>query len=513
MQVRTFAAIDIGSYEISMKIFELSSKRGMKEISHLRYRLELGRDAFSIGKIGYEMVDKLCDILLDFTKIMKEYHVDAHRACATSAIREIKNTTVVLDQIRIRTGLKVEVLSNSEQRFLGYKSIASRENEFNTIIQKGTAILDVGGGSIQISLFDKESLVTTQNIRLGSVRVRELLHSIEDSTTHYDRLVAELIDYELQNFKKFYLKDRVIHNVIVVGDYITNITKYASRNEQSPTITKEQFMECYEEIIKNPFEYMAERLGISAESATLLVPLAIIYKHLIEIMNAETIWTPGKDLCDGLAYEDAQKNKILKVEHNFEEDILASARNIARRYLANKTHIATLESLSMSLYDSMKKVHGLGKRERLLLQIAVILHDCGKYISMSNMSECAYNIIMSTEIIGLSHAEREVVANIVKCNTADFIYYDEVASSTSICEADYLKIAKLTAILRLANAMDRSHKQKIKTIKVQLKDKELLVTVESDQDITLEKYTFSKKADFFEEVFGVKPVIRQKKSI
>ena len=81
---------------------------------------------------------------------MEGYKVSAYRAYATSAIREAKNRLILLDYIEEHTGLKIEVLSNSEQRFLDYKSIASRENEFNTIIQKGTAIVDVGGGSIQI---------------------------------------------------------------------------------------------------------------------------------------------------------------------------------------------------------------------------------------------------------------------------------------------------------------------------------------------------------------------------
>ena len=113
---------------------------------------------------------------------------------------------------------------------------------------------------------------------------------------------------------------------------------------------------------------------------------------------------PGLDLSDGMAYEYAQKNKIIRAGHNFDEDIIAAARNIAKRYMCSKSHIRALEELALVIFDKTKKLHGLDRRKRLLLQIAVILHGCGKYISLSNVAECSYRIIMATEIIGLSHS-------------------------------------------------------------------------------------------------------------
>ncbi len=82
---------------------------------------------------------------------------------------------------------------------------------------------------------------------------------------------------------------------------------------------------------------------------------------------------------------------------------------------------------ALAIFDSMKKVHGMGDRERLLLQIAVQLHDCGKYISMGDVAECSYRIIMATEIIGLSTEERQIIANAVRYNTTEFVYYSEIA--------------------------------------------------------------------------------------
>ncbi|MDD7218814.1 MAG: exopolyphosphatase, partial [Clostridia bacterium] len=222
MAVMTFAAIDIGSYEVSMKIFELSKKIGFRELNDVRYSLELGKEVYATGKINREVLDLLCEILNDFKRLMKDFGVEEYRVCGTSAFRELQAPLIVIDQIYCRTGMKVEILSNAEQHFLGYKSIAAIESGFKKMIQKGTAILDVGGGSLQVSLFDKDALVTTQALKMGSVRIRQRLQELEKSTIHYDKLVEEYIRNDITNFQRLYLKDRDIKNVILMGDFITD---------------------------------------------------------------------------------------------------------------------------------------------------------------------------------------------------------------------------------------------------------------------------------------------------
>ena len=504
MQYKLFGAVDIGSSELELKIFELSKNKGMREIDCIRHRLELGKDTYATGKISNEKVEELLRVLQDFMNIMKGYKVSAYRAYATSAVRESKNRVILLDYLEKRTGLKIEVLDNAEQRFLDYKSIAAQANEFNKIIQKGTAIVDVGGGSIQISLFDKDSLISTQNIRIGNLRVREKVAALEHNFGHFEQLVQELIRSDLESFKKLYVKDREIQNVIVVGDYIGGLSN-------QPSISREEFFEIYDQVVHATGSEAAKQFDLPEESISLIVPSLIICRKFIEEMNAETVWMPGLNLNDGNAYDFAQKNGIIKSGHNFDDDIIASARNIAKRFQCSKSHMKTLEDLALKIFDRTKKLHGMGARERLLLQIAVILHSCGKYISLSDPAECSFRIIMATEIIGLSRTEREIIAYTVKFNTTDFAYYEELANVTALSREEYLLVAKMTAILRIVNAMDRSHRQKFENVKVLLKDQELVIQVETQQDITLERGLLPEKADFFQEVFSVRPVIHQKK--
>ncbi len=513
MAIKTFAAIDVGSFELSMKIFEFAGKNSIREIDRVSQRIALGNDTYENGKISLQRMDELCRTLKEFSGIMKTYRVDDYRAYGTSAIRETENTTIVLDQIEQRTGIRLEVLSNSEQRFLDYKSVAFKGETFGKIIEDKTAIVDIGGGSIQVSLFDNDALMATQNMRLGVLRIQERLNRLNAKSGQIEGLIDEMVSAQMSIFKKLYLKDRTIKNIILVDDYLSPWVLRKSGKDASKAIAGVDEYERMMEVLRTRSQsQVAALMGIAEERVPLVFISAVILKQIAMLMGAEKIWAPGVALCDGIAYEYAEKNKLLADVHDFEKDIIACATNISKRYMGSRKRAETLESITLAIFDSMKKVHGLGKRERLYLRLAAILHDCGKYISMVNLAEDSYNIIMSTEIIGLSHMERAIVANVVRFNHSPFVYYGQLnREGTKLTEEAYLVIAKLTAILRLANSLDRSHKQKLKGIKALLKDNVLVLTVNSQEDITLERGYFNDRADLFQEVFSIQPVLKQRK--
>ena len=514
MAVKMFAAVTIGSTETELKIFEFTARRGMKEIEWVSTRLNLGVDAYSMGRISRDNIEELCKVLLDFKRIMNGYKVDAYKICATSAFRESRNMTIMRDYIEKQTGLKIDVLSNSEQRFVDYKSIASVTTEFETIIQNPAAIVDIGGNSTQISLFDKDKLITTQNIRVGSLTTRERLAPLEKNREHFASMIEEILNHELAGFAKLYQKDRQIKNLIIVGGNLMELMRsFAKANRKITSITRAQFDEMYDRIIHMSQSEIAATFGIEADQSGMVIPSMIFCRCMMENFGSETLWLPGISISDGLAYDYGVKNRLISSCHSFEEDIIAAARSISKRYKCSQAHIRNLEEIGLQVFDKLKNVHGMGKRERLLLQISIILHNCGKFISLEDVSECAYNIIMATEIIGLSHIEREQIAYTVKYNTSRFVYYDEQTIRSALSRDEYLVVAKLTAILRLVNALDRTHKQKCKDVTVTLREHELKILVASQEDLSLEIGTFREKAEFFEEVFNVHPVIKQKKQV
>lgn len=510
MSARTFAAIDVGSFELTMKIFEFSGKNNMREVDCVSRRLDLGSETYATGRISNEKMDELCRTLKEFAGIMEAYKVEGYKAYGTSAIRETENIVIIRDQIAQRTGIRIEVLSNSEQRFLNYKAVASIGESFRRIIEEKTAILDIGGGSIQLSLFDNDTLVSTQNLRLGVLRIQELLSSLSAKSSQIENLIEETAQAQLDTYKKLYLKDREIKNLIVIDDYISPWA--VRRNNGRAKIDSADLDALREKILSVNQSQAARSMGISEEKIPLVFISAVLTRRIAQLMGAECIWAPGATLCDGIAYEYAEKIRMFRGEHDFEEDIVACALNISRRYMGSKKRAETLENITTTIFDSMKKVHGMGKRERLYLRLAAILHDCGKYISLVNIGETSYNIIMATEIIGLSHQEREIIANVVRFNHSKFVYYGHQGAGSTDKDS-YLTVAKLTAILRLASGLDRSHKQKLKGLKASLRENQLIFTVDTQADITLEKGFFRTRGEFFREVFSVEPVLKQHKAI
>ena len=126
------------------------------------------------------------------------------------------------------------------------------------------------------------------------------------------------------------------------------------------------------------------------------------------------------------------------------------------------------------------------------------------------MAECSYNIIMSTEIIGLSERERRIIANVVRYNTQNLGYYKPMGTADGLDIEDYMLVAQLAAIMRIANCLDQSYLQKIEEMSVTRKDDELVIAVSTKEEYTLEKGIFHENVDFFEEIFNLRPVLRIK---
>ncbi len=506
---KLFAAIDVGSYELNMGIYEFGQNK-MKVIDTLKYRLDLGTDSYTKGRLPVDKVEEMCRILNEFGRIMKSYHVTDYKAYGTSAVRETRNTKILLDQIEQRTGIHVDIISNSEQRFLDYKSVASKGRDFTKTIEKSTAIVDIGGGSIQISLFDKDKLDVTQNMKLGVLRLQESLSELDASPGKYDELLEEMIGSQMDVFEKLYLGGRNIENLIIVDDYVSPITWNRTKDSDTPGyITASRFMAFFDRIKEMNSDEFCRRYNVARENFNQVYIAATLIRSVAKTMGVGMIWAPGVTLTDGIAYEYGERKKLIVIDHDFESDIITCARSLSRRYNGDDKRNQTLENICMTIFDSMKKVTGLSKRDRLLLRIATILNDCGKYISMYNLAQSSYNIIMATEIIGLSEIEREIIAGVVKYNHVYLDYDIERTETSGRSEDVYMRVAKLTALLRMGSALDRSHRQKVADIKAKLADDTLVITVRTNKDITLEKGVFAKRADFFEEIFCVKPVINQ----
>lgn len=503
--MKLYASIYIGTYETVLKVFQITVDKTLKTIDCLRMPVEILTEIKATGYLSKETTNRLCDILGDMKRTIDTYGVTEYQACATVVLRSAINEFFVLEQCKLRTGLTVVVRSNSEQRFLSYRAVASQES-FDDMVSESAVIVDVGGASVQMTLFVNGKVKTTQHIAMGTVMLRDQLKMFSYANNRREQLM-EMMYKELDVFCTMYLKDVKLQYLIILGDRIASVAQGGKQVGGGVLVKAEKYSDYLQKMSGKAIRDLPKEISNFSENEDLIEPYILLHQAIAGKLPSKYVFFSGVALNEGMAYHYFAPENRLAVNHDFDKDILTAAWAIAKRYGSYQPHLKALVSISVQIFDVMKKYHGMGKRERLLMEVVAILHDCGKYISISEASDCSYTIIMSSEILGLSHQERKMVATIVSMNRGRLLSYEEL--SEGFHKEEYITMVKLLAILRVANALDRSHKQKFKNIKMALRKDKLTITMESKVSIALEKGMFEEKADFFEHIFSIRPVLKE----
>lgn len=509
---RIFAVVDIGSYSVKLKIAQVGPEGGIQVLEEARKFLNLGRDTFTAGIVRHEQTEELGAILKGFKAIMGEYGTDMHDIVATSALREAANRDYILDRIYQRTGFRIRLITESEERYYTYSALSDSLGEFPILKQEGVLIADVSSGGVEISLFMDGSLAMSQFIRIGSLRLKEILGELERKTLNYPNLIGEYIESEMDALK-ILLKQQTVPNYIVIGTEIQVLHEIFGRkrkNYNRSQILKEDFYKFYHQTIKATRQQIIEKYGLSPDKVETLVPAMLMYEKFLGYTRAGTIYTPALTLCDGLL------RTLTDLEYGFdndsisEKDIVESVKKLGERYLYDVGHADFVYEVSMMLFDSAKRLHGFSGRERLFLQIAAIAHDFGKFINTRSHNILSHDIILNSDILGLSKRELKIISNVIKYHS----FNDGLTGDLVFDAQDFetrLRIAKLTAFLKLADALDRSHRQKLRNIRVTSGEGTLTVRAEALQDALLEEWEFERNKPFFEEIFGIRPVLAIKR--
>jgi len=191
----------------------------------------------------------------------------------------------------------------------------------------------------------------------------------------------------------------------------------------------------------------------------------------------------------------------------FASQVIASAINLGRKFHFDEDHALHVTKLSLSLFDQLAEEHKIAKESRLLLHVAGVLHDIGTYIRASGHHKHGQYIVENSEIFGLNHDQIAIISNLVR--------YHRKAMPTprhfsyiSLSRDNRILVLKLSAILRVADAIDRGHSQRVEEVDVQIRGEELFLNCKRKGDITLEQFGLQAKGNLFEEVFGYKVVLK-----
>ena len=505
---RLFAAIDIGSHRLRMKIVQIDREGKVKDLENVDLLVPLGRDTFNDGKLSFASVRATCDAIAGFKRLMTDYGVTDCRVVATSALREASNRDYMIDQIRMLTGFDVEVINNSQEKFLTFQAVKNLLRESGTMKeQESLLVLDIGAGSIQLSLCDPLLLVNSQSMKIGALRIKEAMSRIEKHTLHFYKVLEEYIEAHVESVESFRGSGEVTRFAVVAGES-ESLARLSGleRSEGITVIPRDQFEKAFRKASAMSTGALADACGIAQPEAEVIAPALILIRKFFEKTAAIEVMLPHVTLVDGLIAEQLLAFRPKSEQHAFEEDILSNAAHLAERYRYNIHHTQYVVDAALDIYDGLRSVHGMVPRDRFLLQVAALLHDIGKYIGADPHYVYSYNIIKASQLAGLSDSELATVANIARFHSVEEPAFDN-ESLKKLDTGDRIKAVKLIAIIRLADALDTSHKQKIGNLRMEIGEDVFKVKGESREETALEHWTFQMKAEFFREVFGLLPIL------
>lgn len=506
-----FAVIHVGSEQVSMQIVEYQSIHDIKIIDKASRNVVLGEETFKTGRISFGVVREICDLLNGFRRMLNEYGVRDYRLIATTAVREAENQQYIVDQIQIKTGFLVEVVDMPQEIFYKYVSLYRNvTNHGLTQDSKGLLFVDITSGGLGFTLYHNKTIRYQQNIHIGALRIKESFDRTQRESAHFHQALVEYIystiepvEQELRHYNIKYL---------VMSGLATRLLLRMLGREQTGTLSfirLTEFEKLYDQVKALNLPQLMQTFDLSESKAEIVLPTIVLYEQILSLTRIEEIIIPHDHFMDGITMlhiGERTKDPWIDV---IEEQTVSLARALGEKYKHDPSHAESVEKISLLLFDRLIKIHGLGKRARLLLKVAAILHDIGKFINLRRHYFYSYRLIISSDILGFSEEEKAVMANIAYYHSKGIPSTND-ANFAILPKEQRVPVAKLAAIMRLADAIDRSHKQKLSIEDITVKSNELIISVSSATDMSLEEWTFADKADFFEEVFGIKTILKRR---
>ena len=506
---RAFAAIHLGTEALGMVIVEYRGARSFRLLEQVRHKIHLGEETFANKTIPFARVREICEVLQGFVELMQAYGVDDCRACATTAVREARNQLFLLDQIRIKTGLQVEVIDVTEEIFTKYVAIMHSLRAGSIIgARDGVLLMDISSGALGLTCVQDGQFRYQQNLHIGTIRIKEWFNRNQRSGAHFNRALREYLASVLGPVGEA-LFGVPVRYLVLAGAETNLVLRLLGREQEQMTIGQphevvesSEFLRMYEPLARMTAAQLAQAYPVTSAEADALLPTLHFYRQLLELIPAETLVFSPDRFMEGMV----QLHVGVRTDEHFNEQMvqekLRLVHYVGSLYHYEAAHVAQVERLALVVFDKLARSQGLTEQDRLLLRAAAVLHDIGKYMNIRQHAYYSYQLIMGTDLLGFRPQAKRIVALIAYLHSGDsFVLPAEMSRGMS--HEELARAAKLGAILRLADAMDRSYKQKIGKCKARLQGRELLVQVESRQDLDLEEWTVASKAAMFEEVYGL----------
>jgi exopolyphosphatase/guanosine-5'-triphosphate,3'-diphosphate pyrophosphatase len=367
-------------------------------------------------------------------------------------------------------------------------------------------IIDVGGGSTELMLLRRGKMVAAHSIKLGTILIDQQNRLAIGSARSLERYMNE----NVRNTSEFINSEMDLAYVrafVAAGSdaRIAAAQIGEDLNEQCRTIGRDAFVQFVERIRNWTIEDCVQKLHIPYAEAEGIVPGLLVYRLFLERTAAAQVLVPYVSIREGILI-DLTRGVDPQLQGEFFSQILASAVNLGRKFHYDEAHNRHVADLCMVIFDALEGEHGMSRRERMMLEVAAILHDIGMFIRGSGHHKHGQYIVANSEIFGLHREELEIIANVIRYHRGDppdQSDFDYIA----LQREDRILVLKMAAILRVADALDRGHSQRISRITLECRPESMVFHTGGNHDLSLENMGLEEKAGLFQEVFGYKVIL------
>ncbi|NNF07145.1 MAG: Ppx/GppA family phosphatase [Candidatus Eisenbacteria bacterium] len=498
------ACVDNGSNAIRFVVADFTSPTDYSIVYSLREPVRMGHGVFIHGRLNASCMDRALEAYQRFKGEMDRLGVSHYRVVATSAIRESSNGQEFVDLVLKKTGIQIEVITGSEESRLALTAIKSR-------IPLGTRpwiIVDLGGGSVEVSLVDDSGILWSESHTMGSVRLLEDLSETSQDPGRFRRVLSEYIStLRVPSV----IGQKKPAGFVATGGNIEAIAKIAGLepNQDGVTVLSVRQLEAtIDSLSRRSYRERVEELGLREDRADVILPAAMVYERLASLAGVAKLYVPNVGIKEGVLIDlvdDLSGHR--KHEAELEAGIENACLRFGRRYFFDEAHGKQVTNLSRSLFDQLSEIHGLPEEKRRILTSAAMVHDVGSYISRKKHHRHTYYLVKNSEFSGLSPQDIDLVATVARFHRKSDPTPDHDAMN-QLDPEDQEVVVKLAPLLRIADALDREHKQLVRSVKVNLRKDAVVFEVDADGEFLLEKAHFKKRGELFTQTFGPKVKIQ-----
>lgn len=496
-------ALHIGAGSVSVMICERDGSGGLNVVDFLEQPAPLARDIFRDGSVGPQTTERIVAIIRDFQKSIAELGLDPHaitRAVATNILSEAANHENVMNRIRIACGLDVTIIDDGEMTRLIYLKTRRRLLHLPAMRKGVTLVLHVGPGNTRVLLFSEGLITRYTSYRMGAHRTREAVESSNAEGHALLRVIREHAYGNLAQLRHDY-SDVSIDGLVIIGYEIQSIAERLTGAQSG--CTARALREFTAQAATLSDVEIVRKFHLDYQTAEALLPALEINLAVAETLGLKQVHIPVSGYEQGLLHDLLVSRELTGA---FADEVIRSARILASRYQSDSGHGAHVGNLCARLFDELGDLHQLDSHDALLLQVSAILHEVGTYISPRAHHKHSEYIILNSEIFGLDRLDIVIVALVSRYHRHSGPKTDHEAYR-ALGTDDRIRVNKLAAILRVADALERTHAQRVRKLTLRREPGKLVLRLPGLADAAVERIAMESKADLFRHVFGLSVVI------